>query len=176
MQINAAFLKVVSPLLFFIYSYDQVAELKTNVKRLIELNSQIDDAGNKTVCCIDLAQQELLKVDDLVVYNDGVPLFEKVSFGLYPNDSILIKGCVGSGKSTLLQVLKGKNKKFEGSIKYRKHPRILFLSHKPYFSKDDFKRAVFSSELCAIPSDDDFIAILKSLELGHLTKFIGKVF
>lgn len=176
MQINAAFLKVVSPLLFFVYSYDQVAELKANVKRLLELNNQIDNASNKTVCCIDLAQKELLKIDGLVIYNDGVPLFKKVSFGLYSNDSVLIKGCVGSGKSTLLQVLKGKNKQFDGSIKYRKHPRILFLSHRPYFSKDDFKRTVFSSELCIIPSDDDFMVILKSLELEHLSRFIGKVF
>ena len=176
MQINAAFLKVVSPLLFFVYSYDQVAELKANVKRLLELNSQIDNASNKTVCCIDLAQKELLKVEGLVVYNEGVPLFEGVSFGLYPNDSILIKGCVGSGKSTLLQVLKGKNKKFDGSIKYRTHPKILFLSHKPYFSKDDFKRAVFSPILCNIPNDNDFMVILKSLGLEHLNRFIGKVF
>ena len=176
MQINSAFLKVVSPLLFFVYSYDQVAELKANVKRLIELNDQIDSASNKTVCSIDLAQKELLKVEDLIVYNDEVPLFQKVSFGLCFNDSILIKGCVGSGKSTLLQVLKGKTKMLDGSIKYRKQPKILFLSHKPYFTKDDFKRAVFSSNLCSIPSDDDFTVILKSLGLDHLTKFIGKVF
>ena len=176
MQINAAFLKVVSPLLFFVYSYDQVAELKANVKRLLELNSQIEDANNKVVCCIDFAQKELLKVDELVVYNGSVPLFQRVSFGLFSNESILIKGCVGSGKSTLLQVLKGNVKKVEGSIKYHRQPKILFLSHKPYFMKDDFKRAVFSSNLCAIPSDDDFIVILKSLSLEHLTKFIGKVF
>ena len=176
MQINAAFLKVVSPLLFFVYSYDQVAELKANVKRLLELNSQMDCASNKAACSIDLAQKKLLKVDDLVVYNDRVALFQKVNFSLCSNDSLLIKGCVGSGKSSLLQVLRGKNKIFSGSIKYSKQPKILFLSHKPYFTKDDFKRAVFSSDLCAIPSDDDFIVILKSLGLEHLTKFIGKVF
>ena len=176
MQANSAFLKVVSPLLFFVYSYDQVAELKANVKRLLELNSQIDNANNKSACYIDLAQKELLKVDNLVVYSDDVPLFKKVSFGLYYDDSILIKGCVGSGKSSLLQTLKGKSKKFGGSIKYRTQPKILFLSHKPYFTKDDFKRAVFSSGLCSIPKDDDFIFILKSLGLEHLTKFIGKTF
>ncbi|WP_052399162.1 SbmA/BacA-like family transporter [Candidatus Francisella endociliophora] len=42
MQINSAFLKVVTPLLFFVYSYEQVAELKANVKRLKELVKQID--------------------------------------------------------------------------------------------------------------------------------------
>ena len=176
MQINAAFLNVVSPLLFFVYSYDQVAELKANVKRLIELNDQIDSASNKPMCSIDLAQKELLKVEDLIVYNDDMPLFQKVSFDLCFNDSILRRGCVGSGKSTLLQVLKGKTKMLDGSIKYRKQPKILFLSHKPYFTKDDFKRAVFSSDLCVIPSDDDFAVILKSLGLDDLTKFVGKIF
>jgi ABC-type uncharacterized transport system fused permease/ATPase subunit len=109
-----------------------VAELKANVKRLIELNDQIDSASNKAVCSIDLAQKELLKVEDLIVYNEDIPLFQKVSFDLCFNDSILIRGCVGSGKSTLLQVLKGKTKMLDGSIKYRKQPKILFLSHKPY--------------------------------------------
>jgi putative ATP-binding cassette transporter len=176
MQINAAFLKVVSPLLFFVYSYDQVAELRANVKRLLELNNQIDNTSNKTICCIDLVQKELLKVDDVVVYNNGIPLFEKVSFRLYPNDSMLIRGCVGSGKSTLLQVLKGRNKKFDGTVKYRTYPKVLFLSHKSYFSKDDFKRAVFNPILCNIPNDNDFMIILRFLGLEHLSRFIGKVF
>lgn len=42
MQINSAFLKVVTPLLFFVYSYSQVAELKANTKRVLELKKQIE--------------------------------------------------------------------------------------------------------------------------------------
>lgn len=45
MQINSAFLKVVTSFLFFVYSYEQVAELKANVKRLKELVMQIDKSG-----------------------------------------------------------------------------------------------------------------------------------
>lgn len=179
MQINAAFLKVVSPLLFFVYSYDQVAELKANVKRLLELTNQINNANknNKNTDRIDLAQQEFLKVDDLIIYNSNEPLFKKVSFRLYLNDSIFIKGCVGAGKSSLLQLIKGKDKKIVGSIKYNKvRPNILFLNHKPYFPKDDFKRAIFSSNLDAIPNDNDFKEILKDLGLEHLSKFIDTVF
>lgn len=174
MQINAAFLKVVSPLLFFVYSYENVAELKANVKRLKELKLQVDNSGSKSLYKIDDSQQSLLVIRDLIVSNPDRQLLKNINLSLNDGESVFLKSPVGVGKTTFLRVLNGLNANFEGEIIYNTIPRILFLGSKPYFPNDDFKRAVFSSNLCDIPSDSLFKDILEGLGLQNLVKFIGQ--
>ncbi|AJC48426.1 ABC transporter ATP-binding protein/permease [Allofrancisella guangzhouensis] len=174
MQINMAFLKVVSPLLFFIYSYEQVTELKTNVKRLMELKKQIDNSNDRNLYTIDTSQQELLKIDDLSIFSFQKILFANLSISLKNKQSLLIQGKIGAGKTTLLRVIKGVYKDFKGNLCYNIRPQILLMTSKPYFLKDDFKRAMFSPLITNIPSDQEFINILKELDVLYLKKFIGK--
>ncbi|KEI34828.1 hypothetical protein FRA_44c11250 [Francisella sp. W12-1067] len=176
MQINAAFLKVVSPLLFFVYSYEQVTELKTNVKRLIELKKQIDNSNDKKLYTIDTSQKELLKIENLTVSNPQKVLFTDLNFSLKNRQSLLVQGKTGVGKTMLLKVIKGAYKNFEGKVCYNTKPQILFLTSRVYFPKDDFKRAIFSPLMTNIPSDKDFIHILKELDLLYLQKFIGQCY
>jgi putative ATP-binding cassette transporter len=178
MQINAAFLKVVSPLLFFVYSYDQVAELKANVKRLLELKSQIDKSStNKKINYkIDQNQSDFLKVEELQVTIKKRVLLDNLNFSLKDTQSLLIQGSIGSGKTTILRHIAGKNIFAKGAIKYKSNPKILFLTHKPYFPKDDFKRSVFSTSFSRIPSDDEFKEMLNVLGLSHIERFIGETY
>jgi putative ATP-binding cassette transporter len=52
---------------------------------------------------------------------------------------------------------------------------MLFLSQRPYFPEDDFKRAVFYPSFSSIPTDDEFRQILSYLGIGYLEKFIGTI-
>ncbi|AXA34335.1 ABC transporter ATP-binding protein/permease [Francisella adeliensis] len=176
MQINAAFLKVVSPLLFFVYSYESVAKLKANVQRLKELKLQIDVSDNRSVYKIEPTQEQFLNIKNLDVSNPKERLLIGVNLSLTQGESVFIKGPVGVGKTTFLRVLNGLNHDFEGEISYNTIPMILFLSSNPYFPKDDFKRAVFSSNLSNIPTDDEFVEILEDLGLEHLAKFVGQLY
>jgi ATP-binding cassette subfamily F protein uup len=61
------------------------------------------------------------------------PLFEQISFSIFPGDRIGLVGLNGCGKSTLLKILVGLEKQDEGAISLRPGLRIGYASQSPEF-------------------------------------------
>ncbi|API87618.1 ABC transporter ATP-binding protein/permease [Francisella uliginis] len=176
MQVNSAFYNVISPMLFLVFWYEELAELRTNVSRLAELkktiNNSKDDSNSRH---IDHLQHSLLILDNLSITKDNEILLKGISISLDMQDSIFIHGKTGIGKTSLLRVINGHSDNFKGKIIFNKTPRILFLSQKPYFPEDDFKRSIFYPSFSSIPSDSEFKQILDYLGVSYLEKFIGTI-
>lgn len=176
MQVNSAFYNVISPMLFLVFGYEELAELRTNVSRLSELKKTIscskDDCSTRK---IDHSQQSLMVLKKLSVINDDKVLIKDISLSVGVGDSVFMHGKTGVGKTSLLRVINGHSDNFKGEIIFNKTPKILFLSQKPYFPEDDFKRAIFYPSFSNIPSDEKFKEILDYLGVAYLEKFIGTI-
>ncbi|MED7789235.1 SbmA/BacA-like family transporter [Francisella sp. 19X1-34] len=176
MQVNSAFYNVISPMLFLVFGYEELAELRTNVSRLAELKKSIIDSKSKNnIRQIDHAQQHLVVLKNLSVTKGSGVMLKNINIALDDNGCILLHGKTGIGKTSLLRVINGHSDNFKGKITFNKSPKMLFLSQRPYFPEDDFKRAVFYPSFSSIPSDDEFIKILGYLGVTYLEKFIGAV-
>ncbi|QIW10965.1 SbmA/BacA-like family transporter [Francisella sp. LA112445] len=176
MQVNSAFYNVISPMLFLVFGYEELAELRTNVSRLAELKKSIINSKNKSsIRQIDHSQYHLMVLDNLSVMKDSEVMLRNINISLNNNDCLLIHGKTGIGKTSLLRVINGHSDNFKGKIIFNRAPKMLFLSQRPYFPEDDFKRAVFYPSFSSIPTDDEFRQILSYLGIGYLEKFIGTI-
>ncbi|APA83885.1 ABC transporter ATP-binding protein/permease [Francisella tularensis] len=176
MQVQSAFYSVISPMLFLVFWYENLAELRTNVSRLSELKksmhtSQLQD--NTRI--INSQQQALITLENVTITKQDGVLLENISFSLTKGEGLFIHGRIGIGKTSLLRVINGHSDNFIGKITLNKIPKILFLSQRPYFPEDDFKRAVFYPFFANIPTDDEFKQILGFLGIGYLAKFINSI-
>ncbi|MFV9924414.1 MAG: hypothetical protein AB8U93_01235 [Francisella endosymbiont of Hyalomma scupense] len=81
-------------------------------------------------------------------------MLKNITFSLVKVEGLFIHMRIGIGKTNLLRVINGHSDNFIGKIVLNKIPKIFFLSHLPYFPKDDFKRAVFYPYFANIPADD----------------------
>ncbi len=175
MQVNSAIWSVISSIAWIPFMYDNIAELRANMTRLLELKLGINNAdGSRNIGVTD-SQEELLKVSgfSIVAGRDSAQTLNGINFCLNNNESLLIYGPSGIGKTSLLRAINGIYSDFVGDISFSKFPKMCMLSQKPYFPEDDFKRAVFYPLLSGIPSDDRFIEILNELGVGYLSKFIN---
>lgn len=114
-------------------------------------------------------------LNNLSITKGDKTLLKEISISLDIQDSIFIHGKTGIGKTSLLRVINGHSDNFKGKIIFNKTPRILFLSQKPYFPEDDFKRSIFYPSFSSIPSDSEFKQILDYLGVAYLEKFIGTI-
>jgi zinc transport system ATP-binding protein len=63
-----------------------------------------------------MATKELVKLDDVWVHHDGVPILEGINLSVKSNDFLGIIGPNGGGKSTLLKVILGLIKPSRGKV------------------------------------------------------------
>lgn len=176
MQVQSAFYNVISPMLFLVFWYENIAELRTNVNRLSELKKSMNSSQQqRRAIVIDKEQKELIVVDDIAITKQEGILLEKVSFSLNEKNNLFIHGKTGIGKTSLLRVINGHSDNFIGKIIFNKTPKILFLSQRPYLPEDDFKRAVFYPNFTSIPTDEEFKKVLDILGIGYLSKFINSI-
>lgn len=64
----------------------------------------------------DMAAKELVRLDDVWVHHDGVPVLEGINLVIKPNDFLGIIGPNGGGKTTLLKVIVGLIKPSHGKV------------------------------------------------------------
>ncbi len=64
--------------------------------------------------------EPLIKIKDLTVGYDKVPVLKKLNFEVFDKDFIGVIGPNGGGKTTLLKVILGLMKPFSGNIEFRK--------------------------------------------------------
>lgn len=65
---------------------------------------------------INMAGREVVKLDDIWVHYDGIPVLEGINLSVEPNDFLGIIGPNGGGKTTLLKVILGLIKPTRGRV------------------------------------------------------------
>ncbi|GAB4225909.1 MAG: ABC transporter ATP-binding protein/permease [Francisella sp.] len=175
MQVQSAFYNVISPMLFLVFWYENLTQLRTNVTRLYELKKSINNSSkkHKNIRIVNDKQKYLLSLKNIYITKSDGYLLQNINFSLAKGESIFIYGSIGKGKTSLLKTITGHSNNFEGQIIFNKIPKILFLSHIPYFPEDDFKKATFYPLFTNLPTDKGFKNILDFLDIGYLYKFIN---
>jgi putative ATP-binding cassette transporter len=83
MQVNSAFYNVISPMLFLVFGYEELAELRTNVSRLAELKKSILNSNSKSnIRQIDYSQEHLVVLEDLSVTKDFELMLKDINISL----------------------------------------------------------------------------------------------
>ena len=163
MQLTSSFMRVRASLSWFIFNYQELAQLRAALKRLGEFQYALQENQASTIECKESSE---LITDQLQLNKpNGNTLLCIPTLHLKQGQRLLIQGESGIGKSTLLRALAGLWKHGTGQIGRPKSEDILFLPQKNYLPYGTLK-----SILCYPKHSVDFTdqACLKVLEQVNL--------
>ena len=136
MQVNSAISSVIWPVVWLSFMYENIAELRASMTRLLELKRGIDSTDGTRSIGVDKAQDKLLNVSDFsLVSSDDSIVLQNVNMSLGDNDSLLIYGPSGIGKSSLLRAINGINSDYTGDISFNKFPKNMYAVAKTIFPR-----------------------------------------
>ena len=105
----------------------------------------------------------------------GQVLLRDVKVNLPPGRSTLLTGASGSGKSTLFRALAGIWPFGKGHVHVPAGARVLFLPQKPYIPIGTLRDAVKYPDEHSRASDEEIVAALTAVEMGHLAGRLNEV-
>src|SRR5262249_47612676 len=105
----------------------------------------------------------------------GQVLLRDAKVELPPGRSTLITGASGTGKSTLFRALAGIWPFGKGHVHVPAGARVLFLPQKPYIPIGTLRDAVKYPDEYSTASDEEIVAALTAVELGHLAGRLNEV-
>ncbi|MDD3266904.1 MAG: ABC transporter ATP-binding protein/permease [Burkholderiales bacterium] len=176
MQINSAFGRVQYAIAYFIYAYDDLAELRAVTKRLQEFDNAVLSV-NKSFNTISKSKEDFLIVSNLEVFDtENKKLLCIPEIILQAKSSVLIMGGVGVGKSTILKTLNGMWHNYSGF--FYKNPSIksIFVSQQNYMPYTSLKEVICYPMSYNLPNDDVCQQILekcllhKYIDSLHITR------
>ncbi|MGL4668216.1 MAG: ABC transporter ATP-binding protein/permease, partial [Saezia sp.] len=143
MQLSQSFLKVVTSLSWFIFSYKSLAELAASSNRLANLLNSANDAANETPAISrSLAEDGALHIKDLHIQDPlGNKLLYLLELHVNPGEAVWLEGPSGMGKSTLFKSIAGLWSHCSGHV-FLPKGKILFLPQKPYLPLGDLSTSI----------------------------------
>ncbi|AVL71476.1 MULTISPECIES: ABC transporter ATP-binding protein/permease [Oligella] len=168
MQLASAFTNVVTTLSWFIFSYQDLAELAASTRRLDQLLKKLN---HNTVNDSDYAHQEdgYLSITNLQLYTPTKePLLFVKSLNVKPGERIWLQGNSGIGKSTLLKSIAGLWPYTKGNVHYPSHQQSLYLPQTPYIPKQGILAALCYPNAKESLSLDEAKQLLDAVGLPHL--------
>lgn len=177
MQINSAFGRVQYAIAYFIYAYDDLAELRAVVKRLSEFEESVllfneSEVDNELINSPDI----FLQSSDLCVLdNNGIELYKFPKLIISARSRILIYGDVGVGKSTLFKVFNGMWYQYSGSILLNKDIRKMYVPQKIYMPITSLKELICYPMNYNLPLDDMCKQVLEKCLLSKYTSSLDIV-
>lgn len=173
MQINSAFGRVQFSIAYFIYIYNDIANLKAIMDRMIGFNHMVNVAKNINTINQNLEHKPYLIIKDLnICLPNGQQIINNFSLSINQGERVLITGVSGSGKSTLFKTINGLWYYANGIISEKKGLHSLFISQKPYFPKLNLKEAICYPKVHNLPSDEEIKEILRQCDLATLTNLL----
>ncbi len=176
-QSASAFSSVHDSLSFFRSVYDYFAAYRATIIRLDGLVSANEQARELPRLTAEHSTDGSLELRDIEVRNPrGTTLLTGLNLRLDPGESLVITGASGCGRTTLLRSVARLWPYASGTLRRPDGDRdSMFLSQVPYLPLGDL-RAVLSypSRECTI-SDDDLMAALDAVALGHLCNRLDEI-
>lgn len=112
MKSRQAFMLVSNNLSWFIYKYDELAELAAVIDRLYEFHQLTEQRPTNKPKIVNMRYKWLTQYS----YSDNKIILENLNFHVSPGKWLLLKGYSGAGKTTLLKTLSHCWPWFKGDI------------------------------------------------------------
>ena len=152
MQITAAFVQVQGSLTWFVDNFPRLAEWRSNVQRLLELERVLgttlvamgEDEESVSIAVVEEKQpEEALAFEALqIAHSDGSVVISEANAKIARGERVLIVGDSGSGKSTLFRAIAGLWPWGAGTIYLPPRGEMMFMPQRPYLPLGTLRAAV----------------------------------
>lgn len=150
MQLAQAFVEVTRALSWLVENWPRVADWRSHVERVVELERACDDAraptgvapGISVAVAEDGAEQMVALNGVAVATACGRPLLAGARAVIRPGERVLITGESGSGKSTLFRAIAGIWPWGEGEIRVPAREAVMFMPQRPYMPLGTLRAAL----------------------------------
>lgn len=175
MQTAAAFREVQTALSWFVSAYQQLAEWKATVDRLIGFHNAIELARAESRVNPGIAQErrdagEIALEGVRLALPDGRVLIADASEKFRQGEALLVTGPSGAGKSTLFRAIAGIWPFGNGRIALPRNARVLFLPQKPYLQVGSLRDVMCYPEWSGRFEDAQLQEVLADCGLPHLAQ------
>ena len=169
-QSASAFSNVHDSLSFFRSAYDSFASYRATIIRLDGL-VRADEQARALPRLNTETSPYALELKDIEIHaTTGRLLLEKLSLRLEPGESLVITGPSGCGRTTLLRSIAGLWPYASGTLRRPgADSDAMFLSQVPYMPLGDLRAVLSYPNAEAEIPDEELIAALNDVALGHLT-------
>jgi putative ATP-binding cassette transporter len=130
-QAGIAYGQVSGALAWFVNAYQEIAQWRASIERLITFTDALDAArtrheASENVCI--RASGDAVQLDDVELsLPDGRPLLEAGTASIAPGERVAVVGPSGAGQTTLFRALAGRWPYGRGQIQMPAHERTMFL-------------------------------------------------
>ena len=140
MQIASAFGQVTSSLNWFVDNFPRIADWRSHVERVVELEETLDTAERiESDSLISVVEgplpdgREVLAFHDLqIAHVDGAVVIGEANAEIAAGEKVLIVGESGTGKSTLFRAITGLWPWGAGEIRTPPRAHMMFMPQRPY--------------------------------------------
>jgi vitamin B12/bleomycin/antimicrobial peptide transport system ATP-binding/permease protein len=177
MQIASAFGEVTRALNWFVDNFPRIADWRSHVERVIELEDTLDDAdgAESETGTIEIEEgplpdgREVLAFRDLqIAHADGNVVIGEANAEIAAGEKVLIVGESGTGKSTLFRAIAGLWPWGSGRIRIPPRSRMMFMPQRPYLPLGSLRGAVAYPAAPKKFPDAAVAAALERCGLPHL--------
>ena len=177
MQIASAFGEVTRALNWFVDNFPRIADWRSHVERVIELEDTLDDAdgADTETGTIEVVEgpmpdgREVLAFRDLqIAHADGNVVIGDANAEIAAGEKVLIVGESGTGKSTLFRAIAGLWPWGSGRIRIPPRSRMMFMPQRPYLPLGTLRGAVAYPAAPKKFADAAVAAALERCGLPHL--------
>ncbi|GHU31806.1 ABC transporter [Betaproteobacteria bacterium] len=168
-QLTLAFARVRGAMSWFIFSYKELALLRSVFQRLLEFETAMTARAESGIAITRNVQPDRLHVAALKIHHpDGAPMVQVDELSIAAGERWLVRGYSGVGKSTLLRTLAGLWPHGSGEI-FMPAGQEMFLPQHSYLPVGSLRAC-----LC-YPSDEQWFGIHECLEVLRAVRleFLG---
>jgi putative ATP-binding cassette transporter len=172
-QAGIAYGQVSGALAWFVNAYQEIAQWRASVERLLTFTDALDAARVRqsapSSLCVERGERDELRIEDLqLALPDGRALLEGGNASVAPGERVAVVGPTGAGQTTLFRALAGRWPFGRGRIAMPPPDRTMFLSPQPYLPIGTLRAALFYPSPDIPFSDEKIREALRRVGLDHL--------
>ena len=178
LQLRMAFIRVEVQLTFFAIAYEQLAQWKSSVDRVLDLEDSLgevkQDKDNSQILRSTTEGQNFVVHQLSLELPTGEPLLKDVSFEFEKGKHAVVTGPSGCGKSTMFRALSGLWVWGRGDINFP-IGNIMFLPQKPYLPVTTLREALVYPNQANLVSNEHLKNIMEKCLLGKFVDSLDQV-
>src|SRR5262249_46038505 len=168
-----AYGQVSGALAWFVNAYQEIAQWRASVERLLTFTDAMDAArarhSDVDALSIERGDREILEIENLqLALPDGRKLLDGGSASVAPGERVAVLGPTGAGQTTLFRALAGRWPFGRGHIAMPPRAETMFLSPQPYLPIAPLRAVVSYPDPESSFGDEKIREALRSVGLAYL--------
>ena len=172
LQTGIAYGQVSGALVWFVNAYQEIAQWRASVERLLTFTDALDAARERHAgdgLCVEADGGDAVHLEDLhLALPDGRALLDAGSASILPGERVAVVGPSGAGQTTLFRALAGRWPFGRGHIAMPPRASTLFLGQRSFLPIGTLRAALSYPSPDASFSDPKIREALQQVDLGHL--------